>query len=49
MNQSDFHSRYLFIVISIKDKGLEREPSIELIQLFSGYKCPIRLVKTQKQ
>ena len=36
-------------VISIKDKGLEREPSIELIQLFSGYKCPIRLVKTQKQ
>ena len=44
--ENDTHEKK---VISIKDKGLEREPSNELIQLFSGYKCPIRLVKTQKQ
>ena len=27
------------------DKGIKREPSIDIVQIFSGYKCPIRTVK----
>ena len=43
--ENDTHEKKVIRI----NKGSNREPSKELIQLFSGYKCPIRLVKTQKQ
>lgn len=43
--ENELHEKKVICI----DKGIKREPNNDIVQFFSGYKCPVRLVKKQDQ